>query len=94
MEIPRTSNESCQLAIAWDNLWRAYIKWLNHTQVLCMVCAAKWRGMNNTFNISNKEFKGMSMMYKILQRSFGFNLVEFAVMLLTHMCHAIHYNLF
>ena len=94
MDIPRTSNESCQLAITWDNLWRAYIKWLSHIQVLCMVCAPKWRSMNNTFNISNKESKGMSMMYKILERSFVLNLVEFPVTLLTHMCHAIHYNLF
>ena len=90
MAIPRTSNEFCQLAIIRDNFWRAYIRWLNHIQVLCMVYALKWRSMSNTFNVPNKESKGMSMMYKSFERSFVLNLVEFAVTLLKHMCHVIH----
>ena len=94
MDIPRTSSESCRLAITWDNLWIVYIKLLNHIQVLCMVCAPKWRSMNNTLNISKKKSKGRSMISKILERSFVLNLLEFAVMLLAHMCHAIHYNRF
>ena len=65
-----------------------------HSSCICMVCPPYWRSMNNTFNITNTESKGKSMINKSLERSFVLNLVEFVVMLLTHMCHASEYNLF